>query len=407
MSTQAERGEQLEAPIPPQAEVERVAREFTRVFHDLKKQTFATTTWLGTPLVKTPNDIVVFQQIITETRPNLIIETGVYLGGGALLFATLMDLLGIEGGRVVAIDVDLGGVRQDVIDHPRIELIEGSSTDPAVVSRLRSEAEGKRVMVDLDSDHRAHHVLEELRAYSPMVTPGCYLVVEDGFLGGRPVRPDAIPGPSEALDAWFGEEPPFESDRWHERYLLTQNPRGYMRRIDGDAGDPRPPRPDSFLTGSLELSGETGANGRAPTPAPEHALETLQAQAGAPEGELDALRRTIDGMARGERKEAAESELERRRTDLTVEGLLSEIDAQREVLLERNRMLARERSRLRRITESGPYRIYRKLRSIPGLRSYFRWRDRQRLSEAKARMRGRSENRQQQGERFVEHHRGQ
>ena len=62
-------------------------------------------------------------------------------------------------------------------------------------------------MVDLDADHRAHHVLEELQVYSPLVSPGCYLVVEDGFLGGRPVRPDAVPGPSEALEAWLAEDP--------------------------------------------------------------------------------------------------------------------------------------------------------------------------------------------------------
>ena len=219
------------------AEVERVAREFTLVYHDLKEQTFGTTTWLGVPLVKTPADILAFQQIISETRPDLIVETGVYVGGSALLFASIQELLGIDG-RVIAVDVDLSVVNDRVREHPRIELIEGSSTDPEVVSQIRAAARGKRVMVDLDADHRAHHVLEELQTYSPLVTPGCYLVVEDGFLGGRPVRPDAVPGPSEALEAWLAEDPPFEVDRWRERYLLTQNPRGYLRR-HGDEGGRR------------------------------------------------------------------------------------------------------------------------------------------------------------------------
>ncbi len=204
-----ENGSDPEADIALDREtVERVSREFTQVFHGLQKQTFSTTTWLGVPLVKTPNDMIVMQQILTETRPELIVETGVYLGGSALMFATLLDALGIDG-KVIAVDIDLAAVRDKAKAHPRIELLEGSSVDPEIVSKIRAEAEGKRTMVDLDSDHRAHHVLEELRTFARSSSPGCYLIVEDGFLGGRPVRPEAVPGPSEALEAWFGEEPPF------------------------------------------------------------------------------------------------------------------------------------------------------------------------------------------------------
>jgi cephalosporin hydroxylase len=391
-------------PAPALEDVERVSREFTRIFHGLGKQTFSTTTWLGVPLIKTPTDIVVFQQIITETKPDLIIETGVYLGGSALLFATLMDALGIDG-KVIAVDIDLAGVRPRAREHPRIELIEGSSVDPEIVTRIRAEAaKSERVMVDLDADHRAHHVLEELRTYSDLVTPGCYLVVEDGFLGGRPVRPEAVPGPSEALDAWFAESPEFEVDRWHERYLLTQNPRGYLRRVGPDAPEPRPPRPDHFVTGTLELSLE--GNGL-PTPDPETAIEDLRAIAGEADREVDELRRSMANMARAERQAAVGADLDRRRNDLTVEGLLKEIDVQRELLQERSRLLARERAQLKRIRGSLPYRAYRGLRKVPLLSGAFRWRDRQRLAAAQKRSRQRSLNREKQDERFTEHHRGQ
>ena len=404
MSTEEQVGEVESGGAPALEEIERVSRQFTRVFHDLGKQTFSTTTWLGVPLIKTPTDIVVFQQIITETRPDLIIETGVYLGGSALLFATLMDALGIDG-KVIAVDIDLAGVRPRVREHPRIELIEGGSVDPEVVSRIRAEAKNHdRVMVDLDSDHRAHHVLEELRTYSDLVTPGSYLVVEDGFLGGRPVRPDAIPGPSEALDAWLAESPEFEIDRWHERYLLTQNPRGYLRRVGPGAPEPRPPRPDHFVTATLELS--NGGNGM-PTPPPETALEDLAAIAGEPDREVDELRKSIGNMARQERQASIEMDLDRRRTELTVDGLLKEIDIQRELLQERARLLARERAQLKRIRSSFPYRAYRGLRKVPLLSKAFRWRDRQRLATAQKRSRQRSLNREKQDERFVEHHRGQ
>jgi cephalosporin hydroxylase len=388
---------------PPRAEVERISREFTTLFHALRKQTFSTTTWLGVPLVKTPNDIMAMQQIFTETRPELVIETGVYLGGSALMFASLLDLLGIDG-KVVAVDIDLAAVRDRVKEHPKIELHEGSSVDPEIVSRIRAEAMDRRTMVDLDSDHRAHHVLEELRTYSPLVTPGCYLIVEDSFLGGRPVRPEAVPGPSEALDAWFGEDPPFVPDRWHERYLLTQNPRGYLRRVGEGAEEPRPPRPAGFLTGSLELS---GVNGEYPTPSPEDAIAELRADAGEPDLEVEELRRSVTNMAKHEQQSHIEADLDRRRQELTVEGLLKEIEVQRQLLAERNRLLNRERNRLGRITGSLPYRAYSKLRRAPLIGRFFSWRDRSRLQDAQARSRKRSENRDAQGERFFEHHRGQ
>lgn len=393
-----------------QDRVERVAREFTLVYHDLKEQTFATTTWLRVPLVKTAADMLVFQQIIAETRPELIVETGVYVGGSALMFASMQELLGIDG-RVIAVDVDLSAVNERVREHPRIELIEASSTDPEIVDRIATEARGKRVMVDLDSDHRAHHVLAELRAYSPLVSPGCYLVVEDGFLGGRPVRPDAVPGPSEALDAWLAEDPPFEPDRWRERFLITQNPRGYLRSTREEPGSPpRRERPDNFLIGSLELSGAAAGarpeGGEAEAPAaeerPEEPAESLERAAGEPDREVDALRRRVRGIVR----EADGSERDPH-AGLSVENLLREIEIQRELLRERNRLIARDRAHLRRITQSFPYRAYRSLRRLPGARWLAARRDRRTMARAKAQRAQRARTRRERGERFSDQHRGQ
>ncbi len=388
--------------------VERAAREFTTVFHDLKEQTFATTTWLGVPLVKTPADILVFQQIIAETRPELIVETGAYVGGSALLFASIQELLGIDG-RVIAVDIDLSFVNDRVREHPRIELIEGSSTDPSIVSRIRSAARGKRVMVDLDADHRAHHVLEELRTYSSLVSPNCYLVVEDSFFGGRPVRPDAVPGPSEALDAWFAEEPPFESDRWRERYLLTQNPRGYMRRIPDDGEPPPgPQRPENFLTGAFELTGADGDDAAPPAKVdPETIGAELEAAAGEPDREVEALRKTVGNLARGNRQANVTADLDRRRTEITTDNLLREIDTQRELLLERNRQLELERAKVRRIESSLPYRLYGRIRKLPGISALVARRERFRDNAAQARRDQREKVRNERSERFVNHHRGQ
>lgn len=386
-------------------DVEDLSRVFTRTYHDLKDQTFATTTWLRVPLVKTVADIAALQEIIAETRPELIVETGVYVGGSALLFASVQEMMGVDG-RVIAVDTDLSFVNDRVREHPRIELIEGSSTDPEIVERIRNAAEGKRVMVDLDADHRAHHVLEELRLYSPLVSPGCYLVVEDGILGGRPVRPEAAPGPSDALDAWLAEDPPFEPDRWRERFMLTQNPRGYLRRI-GEEGEmpPRREPPANFLIGSLELSGDSESRGEIVSgEGLDEAAARLKDAAGEPDREVEALRlmlRRLDADA----SEPAPQGRPDRSEELTIENLLREIDTQRQVLSERTRLLERERGRLRRITGSRSYRLYKSLRGLPGVRQIAARRDRRRRAQSGARRAQRAKVRRERDERLDAYHR--
>jgi cephalosporin hydroxylase len=233
-------------------------RRFTALYHELRDQTLGRTRWLGVTVVKSPADLLILQEIIAETRPNLVIETGVLAGGSAFFFATMFELLEIDG-KVIGVDVDLSAVNPYIRDNPRIELIEGSSTDPAVVATLREQAKGRRVMVDLDSDHRAEHVAGELRALAPLVTPQCYLVVEDTWMG-RTVRFDQGAGPADALDAWLAEGQAFEVDRWRERLLLTGMAGGYLRRLSPN--EPRltgPPRLDRFFV--PELKADPGAAG--------------------------------------------------------------------------------------------------------------------------------------------------
>jgi cephalosporin hydroxylase len=184
------------------------------------------TAWLGVPTQKCPLDLWVYQQLLFDLRPDLIIETGTYNGGSALYLASICDLVG--KGRVVSIDI---APQQPLPEHPRVEFITSSSTDPLVVDRLRHEAgRAGSVFVILDSDHSYAHVRDELSAYHPLVTPGSYLVVEDTNVNGHPVLPEFGPGPMEALDEFLAEHAEFEIDRRCERYLLTFNPRGYLRR---------------------------------------------------------------------------------------------------------------------------------------------------------------------------------
>jgi cephalosporin hydroxylase len=184
------------------------------------------TAWLGVPTQKCPLDLWIYQELVYELRPDLTIETGTYSGGSAMYLASIFDLLG--KGRIISVDI----APQDPLPaHPRIEFVTSSSTDPAMVERLRAEAASEeRVLVLLDSDHSFGHVRDELAAYHSMVTPGSYLVVEDSNVNGHPVLPEFGPGPMEAIDEFLPEHPEFEIDDHCERFMVTFNPRGFLRR---------------------------------------------------------------------------------------------------------------------------------------------------------------------------------
>ena len=137
-----------------------------------------------------------------------------------------MDLLGRGGSLTV--DIDEEPVGRAIGGSPTSS---GSSTDPAILDRLARATRGKRVMVILDSDHHAPHVLAELRAYRDLVSVGCYLVVEDTNVNGHPVLPDYGPGPMEALEEFLATTGDYVVDRDRERFLLTLNPSGFLRRV--------------------------------------------------------------------------------------------------------------------------------------------------------------------------------
>jgi cephalosporin hydroxylase len=199
---------------------------FHQVFYDTHDMTWKQTFWLGVTVRKCAFDLWTYQEILVETRPDLIVETGTYLGGSALYLASICDLLG--HGKVVTVDISAPGGRPR---HRRITYLQGSSTDPDIVDRIARRARrAERLMVVLDSNHSRDHVLRELGVYGPLVTPGCYLVVEDTNVNGHPVLPTHGPGPMEAVQEFLETTNDFEVDRSRENLLLTFNPSGYLRR---------------------------------------------------------------------------------------------------------------------------------------------------------------------------------
>ena len=200
---------------------------FHRWYYDNSERTWNNTRWRGVLVQKNPFDLWVYQELIMETHPDVLIEAGTFKGGSAYFFASIFDLLG--RGRVYTIDIQEYPNRPQ---HRRINYLLGSSTSEAVVQKIKNAIRPReRVMVSLDSNHSKAHVLNELKIYSDIVTLGSYLVVEDTNVNGHPVWPDFGPGPWEAVQEFRKADTRFVVDESRERFGMTFNPSGWLKRV--------------------------------------------------------------------------------------------------------------------------------------------------------------------------------
>ena len=202
--------------------------EAVKRFHRLYYQSgvWGNTYWLGVRTLKCPLDVWIYQEILFEKRPELIIETGTGLGGTTHFLACICDRVG--RGRIVSVD---WRPREGRPEHPRITYLLGSSIAQRTISQVQAAVQPhESVMVILDAAHEQDHVHEELRAYGQLVSPGQYMIVEDTNVNGHPVRPDFGPGPMEAVQAFLEEDQgrEFTPDRSREKFLMTFNPSGYL-----------------------------------------------------------------------------------------------------------------------------------------------------------------------------------
>lgn len=155
--------------------------------------------WASLPgLVKIREDLARYDHLLRTTRPDLVIECGTWSGASARWFAQHVD-------PPYVLTIDNHDHHQAEFNHPRVHRLVNSwgSTAPVVVDTARAIAQGyDRVMVVLDSDHSPAHVLGEMAAYGPLVTPGCHLVIEDGICRYVPGTPVTDAGPLDAIEAW-------------------------------------------------------------------------------------------------------------------------------------------------------------------------------------------------------------
>jgi len=212
---------------------------------------------MGRPIIQYPQDIVAVQELIWQIKPDLVIETGIAHGGSLILSASMLALIdlceAIESGatmdprqsrrKVLGIDIDIRAHNRSAIEaHPmssRIQMFEGSSIASEVVQKVRGVAVGhERILVCLDSMHTHDHVLAELEAYAPLVTPGSYCVVFDTMIEDMPddMFPDRPWGignnPKTAVWEYLKNHPEFEIDKnIQHKLLITVAPDGFLKRV--------------------------------------------------------------------------------------------------------------------------------------------------------------------------------
>lgn len=197
--------------------------------------------WMGRPIIQFPQDIIAMQEIIWDIQPDLIIETGIAHGGSIIFYASMLELIG--KGKIVGVDIDIRHHNRIEIENhkmfKRIQLIEGSSVDESVFSKIKEITKDKEtVLVIFDSNHTYEHVFAELNLYSSLVSVGSYCVVFDTVIedleeGAFPKRPwGKNNNPKTAVIEFLKNNSNFEVDHTVEnKLLITVAPNGYLRRI--------------------------------------------------------------------------------------------------------------------------------------------------------------------------------
>jgi cephalosporin hydroxylase len=198
------------------------------IYHQ-REIVFNQVTWMGTPTFKNILDAWIYQEIIYEIQPDVIVEIGSKYGGSTKYFANLLDILG--KGMVISIDIDRSAYN---LVHKRVRLLTGNSSDPKILSKVECLCRGRTVMVIQDGDHRRKQALEDLENYSKYVSLNSYFIMEDGIVDlyhhgdGLGFQDE---GPLAAIEDFLSRNSNFVIDSLRERYILTYNPNGFLKRI--------------------------------------------------------------------------------------------------------------------------------------------------------------------------------
>ena len=204
-------------------------------------------TWLGRPIIQLPEDMLRLQEVIYRLKPDVILETGIAHGGSLVFYASICKAMG--HGRVIGVDIEIRPHNAEAISEHElfdyITMYEGSSIDPQIVEKVKEDVgDASTVLVLLDSCHTYQHVLDELNAYSGLVTPGSYIVAMDGIMkqvAGAPRTDDdwhtnnpitAVVEFTENNPDFVIDEPAFQFNEGAITDRVTYWPSAFLKRQD-------------------------------------------------------------------------------------------------------------------------------------------------------------------------------
>lgn len=189
-------------------------------------------TWLGHRVKRAPTDLFAVQELLARIRPDWVIETQTGNGGRAAYLASICRLL--DHGHVISIGHQDSGKRP--VDE-RITYVAERASTPAAAEAVR-EITGDRAkaLVIIGAGGGSQRVVQEFELFSPFVPRGSYVIVEETIVNGHPVWPSHGSGPAEAVNRILQTRDDFAVDPDPERFGLTFNPGGFLKRISGRDG---------------------------------------------------------------------------------------------------------------------------------------------------------------------------
>lgn len=177
------------------------------------------------PIIKHADDLLRYTRVIEGTKPEVLVETGTRSGASAQWFAS-------QGLDVISVDI----AQWHLDPAERVTWVVGNSVDPRTLKAVARLVAGRRCMVSLDSDHSEDHVRREIELYRELVSPGCYLVVEDAVIdwlsSPKPHGCDIYTGSlHDAIADTMAQDERFTRDAEVERLTpVTMFPAGWWRR---------------------------------------------------------------------------------------------------------------------------------------------------------------------------------
>lgn len=184
-------------------------------------------TYKGVPCIKCPFDYVIYQMILDEVNPDLIIEIGTNKGGSTLYLADLLEL----NGKGILHSIDIKDECGDLVkNHPRIKLFK----EGWIEYDLGLAREFDKVLIIEDSSHEYKNTLDVMNKFWPLVSIDSYFIIEDGIINDLGRINQYQGGPVKAIKEFLPKNDSFQLDtKWLNFFgeSATFNTLGYLKRI--------------------------------------------------------------------------------------------------------------------------------------------------------------------------------